>query len=84
MTPRRLSAAALVALGIAIGIFAPAGAGEERPPILRDVGIDQRLGEPVSADLSFRDETGRPVRLGDYFGRRPVILTLNYYRCPML
>lgn len=54
------------------------------PPVLRDVGIDQRLGERVPADLAFRDETGREVRLADYLGSKPVILTLNYYECPML
>lgn len=48
------------------------------------VGIDQRLDSTVPLDLTFRDETGRAVRLGDYFGAKPVILTLNYYRCPTL
>ena len=50
----------------------------------RDIGFDQKLGEPIPLDLVFRDETGREVRLGDYFGRRPVILSLGYYECPML
>jgi protein SCO1/2 len=53
-------------------------------PILRDVGIDQKLDSQVPADLAFRDEQGRTVRLGDYFGSRPVILALVYYKCPML
>ncbi|MDB5292271.1 MAG: uncharacterized protein JWL69_3512 [Phycisphaerales bacterium] len=53
-------------------------------PILRDVGIDQKLDAQVPADLAFRDEQGRAVRLGDYFGSRPVILALVYYKCPML
>ena len=35
-------------------------------------------------DTPFRDETGRAVRLGDYFGRRPVVLVFAYYDCPML
>ena len=48
------------------------------------VGIDQRLGESVSPDLVFQDEAGRPVRLSEYFGKRPVVLVLAYYRCPML
>jgi protein SCO1 len=52
--------------------------------VLRDVGIDQRLEAQVPLDLSFRDESGAAVRLGDYFGDRPVILVLAYYRCPML
>lgn len=54
------------------------------PPVLRDVGIDQRLNNQVPLDLMFRDETGRAVRLGQYFGRQPVILVLAYYDCPML
>jgi len=55
------------------------------PPELQGVGIDEHLNGPLPLDLTFRDERGRTVKLGDYFdGRRPVILTLNYYRCPML
>lgn len=56
----------------------------EMPGPLRQVGYDQRLGEPVPLGLPFQDETGRAVRLGDYFGKRPVILVLAYYDCPML
>jgi len=55
------------------------------PDLLRDVKIEQRLGEQVPLDLSFRDEAGRAVRLSDYFKKgRPVVLTLVYYECPML
>jgi len=54
------------------------------PTILRDVGIDQRLNELVPLDTVFRDESGREVRLGEYFGTKPVILSLAYYECPML
>jgi protein SCO1/2 len=59
-------------------------AGDDRPKILKEVGIDQKLGAAVPLDLAFKDETGRDVRLRDYFGSKPVILTLNYYECPML
>ncbi len=55
-----------------------------QPDILRNVGIDQRLNEQVPLDLTFRDEMGKTVRLGDYFGRKPVVLSLVYYDCPML
>jgi protein SCO1/2 len=55
-----------------------------RPPGLKDVGIEQRLNEQVPPDLAFRDETGKQVRLADYFGKKPLILDLAYYRCPML
>jgi protein SCO1 len=53
--------------------------------VLKKVGIDQRLNEQVPLDLRFRDESGREVRLAEYFGKgRPVVLTLVYYECPML
>lgn len=54
------------------------------PPLLRDVGIDQKLNSQVPLDLAFRDETGSEVRLGQYFGQKPVVLVLAYYDCPML
>ncbi|HZY84282.1 MAG TPA: SCO family protein [Gemmataceae bacterium] len=54
------------------------------PPILREVGFDQRLNEQVPLDLEFRDEDGRAVRLADYFDGKPVVLVLAYYRCPKL
>jgi protein SCO1/2 len=54
------------------------------PFALRDIGIEQRLNEQVPLDLNFRDEAGRTVRLGDYFGQRPVVISLVYYNCPKL
>jgi protein SCO1/2 len=54
------------------------------PPILRNVGIDQKLNQQIPLDLPFRDENGDVVKLGDYFGQKPVILSLVYYECPML
>jgi protein SCO1 len=55
------------------------------PPELKHVGIEQRLGEQVPLNLQFTDETGKTVKLGDYFqSGRPVILNLVYYQCPML
>lgn len=65
---------------------APARARDDqtRPPQLRGVDFEQRLGAQVPLELPFRDEAGRRVRLGDYFHDRPVILVLAYYRCPML
>jgi protein SCO1/2 len=53
-------------------------------PLLRQAGLDQRLYEFIPLDVPFRDETGKPVLLGDYFGSTPVILTLVYYDCPNL
>lgn len=55
------------------------------PEPLQGIGIDQKLNAQVPLDLAFHDETGRTVRLGEYFdGRRPVVLTLVYLKCPML
>jgi protein SCO1/2 len=62
----------------------PARADTQLPASLQGVGFDQKLGAQVPLDLSFRDETGQVVRLGDYFGDKPVILVLVQYRCPML
>jgi protein SCO1 len=59
----------------------PAGA---KPRILQKVGIDQRIGQMLPLDASFKDESGADVRLGDFFGKRPVVLALAYYDCPML
>jgi len=55
-----------------------------RPEILRDVGIDQKLDQTIPLELTFHDEIGKTIRLQDFFGRKPVILTLVYYQCPML
>ena len=55
-----------------------------RPPGLKNVGIEQNLNEQIPPSLTFRDETGKAVTLGDYFGKRPMILNLVYYQCPML
>jgi protein SCO1/2 len=54
------------------------------PKILQNVGFDQRLNEQVPLALPFTDEEGQRVTLGEYFGDKPVILVLAYYRCPML
>lgn len=54
------------------------------PAILKDVGIDQKLGSQIPGNLIFTDEQGREVRLSDFYGRRPLILALVYYKCPML
>jgi protein SCO1/2 len=58
--------------------------GNTMPGPLKAVRYDQRLGEQVPLDLPFRDDAGKPVRLGDYLGKRPAVLVLAYYRCPML
>ena len=55
-----------------------------RPDLLKDVGIDQKLNQQVPLDLTFRDETGKTVQLSQYFGQKPVLLSLVYFNCPML
>jgi protein SCO1/2 len=55
-----------------------------RPELLKQVGIDQKLNQPIPLNLAFRDENGKTVQLDEYFGHKPVILTLVYYNCPML
>jgi protein SCO1/2 len=54
------------------------------PAPLREIGFDQKLDEHVPLDLSFVDDGGHTVRLGDYFGTRPVVMLFAYYECPML
>lgn len=88
-TPRavRSLAVRLLAAAIACATVAPAPAQVLRKdlPELEGVGIVERRGEAVPADLTFKDPRGRDVRLGDYFdGRRPVILVMAYFDCPLL
>lgn len=52
--------------------------------VIQQVKFEQKINQPLPLELAFRDETGRPVRLGEYFGRQPVIVALVYYQCPML
>ena len=56
----------------------------DEPPLLRQVNLEQRLHERLPLDLTLHNETGTPVRLGDYFGNTPVLLSLAYYNCPNL
>ncbi len=97
----RLRCGAMRALVLAalVAMIAPVGALRAqfmtRPPksedlggaakVAQEVGIDQKLNSQVPLDVTFRDESGREVRLGEYFhSGHPVILTLAYYECPML
>ena len=64
------------------GVMSPPA--NTRPPRLENVGIEQHLNAQVPPDLTFRDDTGKAVKLGDYFGHKPLILNLVYYNCTML
>jgi protein SCO1/2 len=63
---------------------AQAPPSSQMPAALQKVAFEQRLNAPLPLDLPFTDETGAAVKLGDYFGRKPVVLALVYYECPML
>jgi len=54
------------------------------PKALSDVKIEQKLNQQLPLDLVFNDENGQQVKLGQYFGKKPVVLALVYYDCPML
>ena len=98
-TPIRSVVSALVlALGTALanGSFAHAqvtdygakstgeNTGDQLPSVLQKVSVAQHLNAQLPMAATFTDETGKPVRLGDYFGAKPAILALVYYNCPML
>jgi len=72
------------ALAVLLPFTARAQGDNQKPKLLQDVGIDQRLNQQVPLDLTFRDESDGIVRLGEYFGRKPVVLAMVYYECPML
>jgi protein SCO1/2 len=61
-----------------------AASGQNQAPILQKVRFDQNLNAQVPLDLPFRDESGREVRLRQYLGSKPVVLSMVYYECPML
>ena len=79
--------ALLLAAGMLRAQAVPGNAGpaaSAMPAALQDVGFSPPLNGPMPLDLFFRDETGRSVRLREYFGQKPVVLAFVYYRCPML
>jgi protein SCO1/2 len=68
--------------GMTTGIMSPPP--NVRPPGLKNVAIQQNLNQQIPPDLVFTDDLGRKVKLGDYFGQKPLILNFVYYGCPML
>jgi protein SCO1/2 len=74
---------ALAGVSLAMATFM-ANAQSLSDEALSRIDFDQKLQQPVAPDLKFRDETGKSVKLGDFMGKRPVILVLGYYGCPML
>ena len=80
--------AVAVALGHASVVPAVAHTGNEPytkdEDFLKEIGFDQKLGAQLPLDVAFQDETGKTVRLGEYFGEKPVIMLVTYYNCTML
>lgn len=83
-SPVRSATLLLLLLGSLLLPVEADSAQGQLPEGVRNVGIDQRLNEQVPLDIEFRDEHGRMVKLADYFGSKPVILSLVYHECPML
>ncbi len=65
-------------------VIVPKLADKPVADIVQAIGIDQKLDQQIPLELMFKDETGRDVKLQDYFGSKPVILNLVYFKCPML
>jgi protein SCO1/2 len=95
---RGAAMAAAVAAGLSLFVLYPAALAQvsrydekqmapvsDKPPsILNGVGIAQNLNQQLPLSLAFTDDHGKQVELGSYFGKRPAILALVYYQCPML
>ena len=62
----------------------PGAVASSIPAPLREIGFDQHLDQALPLDTPFTDERGQTVRLGHYFGSKPVVLAFVYYSCPML
>jgi protein SCO1/2 len=64
---------------------APAGNNTVLAPAMHAVDVDEHPGLDIDKNLTFTDHTGKKVTLGDFLdGKRPVLVTMNYYRCPVL
>ena len=80
-------AAALLSVLVALPAVADQSLVEpaKMPGPLKQVTFEQKLGDTLPLDATFRDQDGKEVRLGDYWGHdKPVILAFVYYECPML
>jgi protein SCO1/2 len=81
---RFVSTSLLLAISCSFGFASSAPSDTLSDSHLAEIKFDQKLNNSISLDLHFRDEDGKEVRLGDYFSKKPVILVLGYYGCPML
>jgi protein SCO1/2 len=81
---RRTPGVLVAAAALVLSLSHVAAQDTGLPEAIRQVTIEQKLGDAVPGDAAFTDEQGRQVRLSDYLGRRPVLLNFVYYECPML
>jgi protein SCO1/2 len=79
MTLRTLtrSSTTLVAAALALSALAQDG----KTDVTKKIGLDQNLGVQIPLDTKFKDETGREVKIRDYFGDKPVVLAMAFYKC---
>lgn len=85
MSSQAKSRFVLFAIAAVLLAIQPAAAQVKSTELVKNVGLDQKLGAQLPLDLEFVNESGETVKLGDYFGKgKPVILNLVYFRCPML
>ncbi len=84
----RVLAPLFFAVTLAMALLAPPAARAQvagMPPELAHVGVTEHLNGQLPLDTAFRDHTGKPVKLRDFFdGKRPVVLTFAYHSCPVL
>jgi len=66
------------------GFQKPGKPADQQPQVLKQISVQQRLNSQLPLNLPFVDETGKTVQLGDYFGKKPVILSLVYFQCKIL
>jgi protein SCO1 len=66
------------------GFQKPGKPADQQPQVLKQISVQQRLNTQIPLNLQFVDETGKTVQLGDYFGKKPVILSLVYFQCKIL
>jgi protein SCO1 len=96
-TLRKAALSAAAAIVLQLGLAAPAltaqvssygdkqmGPANTKSSLLNKVGIAQHLDQQLPLNLTFTDDAGRQVQLASYFGKKPAILALVYYQCPML
>ena len=83
----------LLVVGLLLGFsvcraqMIPDGVGKSSnglPPALVNVGFDPQLNAQIPLDAPFVDEYGQSVTLGDFSGKKPIVLAFVYFTCPML